>query len=406
MKYRETGRSDTAMDGHIQLGNFIRRNVAQIVDEWTGFAETRTPASEGMTTLALRDHVEEILCFIADDLEAPQTGSEQLQKSQGNGPKEGGAHRSAAEVHADLRLSDGFDLDQLVSEYRALRACVVKLWGARNRDLHRSDFDDLVRFNEAIDQTIAESLSHYTKTLDHSRNLFLGILGHDLRNPIGAVSVSADRIAKLGTLNEQQATLAARIKDAALRAIQTLDDLLDLTRVQFGSELPIVRDKMDMSLLSRQLVDEMQAVHPRRVISLETTGNMEVEWDMLRMGQVLSNLIGNAIEHGFKDTPVEVIVEGKPQDVVLSVRNKGVPIPQEMIRTVFDSLIRGDGDGGEPAGSTHLGLGLYITRKIVGSHGGTIAVTSSEQDGTTFTVSIPRHRSSVAGGASCGSWPN
>lgn len=392
MKYKDTGLLELATGGHVRLGDFVRRNVAQIVHEWIGFAETRIPASEGMTVLALRDHVEEILSFIADDIESSQTRSEQVQKSQGDGPKEGGAHRSAAEVHADLRLNDGFDLDQMVSEYRALRACVVKLWSARTQDVSRSDFDDLIRFNEAIDQAIAESLSHYTKTLDHSRHLFLGILGHDLRNPIGAVSVSADRIAKLGPLNERQAALAVRIKDASSRAIRTLDDLLDLTRVQFGSDLPIFRDRMDMALLSRQLVDEMQAVHPRRAIALEVSGDMDVEWDVLRMGQVLSNLIGNAIEHGFKDTPVEINVAGTPHDVVLSVRNKGVPIPLDRLRMIFDALIRGAGERQEPAGSNHLGLGLYITREIVVAHGGTIDVTSSERDGTRFVVSIPRHQ--------------
>ena len=114
------------------------------------------------------------------------------------------------------------------------------------------------------------------------------------------MSVSAGRISKLGPLNERQAILAVRIKDAASRAIRTLDDLLDLTRAQFGSDLPISRDRMDMAVLSSQLVDEMQAVHPDRAIELEVSGDMEGEWDVLRMGQVLSNLIGNAIEHGFQ----------------------------------------------------------------------------------------------------------
>ena len=392
MKYNEAGLFEVATGGHVRLGNFIRQNVAQIADEWTGFAETLTPASEGMTALALRDHIEEILSFVADDLETLQTGAEQLQKSQGDGPKEGGAYQSAAEVHAELRLDNGFDIDQMVSEYRALRACVVKLWSAGSRELNRDDIDDLIRFNEAIDQAIAESLRHYTTTLDRSRHLFLGMLGHDLRNPIGAVSVSADRIAKLGPLNERQAALAVRIKDAASRAIQTLDDLLDLTRVQFGSNIPISRDRMDMALLSRQLVDEMQAVHPGRAITLEVGGDMDAEWDVLRIGQVLSNLIGNAIEYGFKDTPVEVNVAGTSHDVVLSVRNKGVPIPQEKLGTLFNALVQGDGERQEPAGSTHLGLGLYITRKIVEAHGGTIDVTSSERDGTRFVVSLPRHQ--------------
>jgi len=383
--------SETVARERIGLGHFIREHVAQIVVEWMSFAGTRTPASRGMTTLALQDHVEEILDFIADDLESTQTGSEQLQKSQGYGLKAGGAERSAAEVHAELRLNDGFDIDQMVSEYRALRACVVKLWGARNPEWGRSDFDDLVRFNEAIDQAVAESVSHYTKTLDYSRNLFLGILGHDLRNPIGAVLISGDRLADFGPLNAEQAALATQIKESALRAAGILDDLLDLTRVQFGSELPIQRGNMDMSVLSRQLVDEMQSAYPDRTIVLETTGDLEGEWDRLRMGQVFSNLISNALAYGFKDAPVEVGFEGKPKEVVLSVRNEGVPIPQNRISTIFDSLIRGDQGGQETEGSTHMGLGLYITRKIVSAHGGTIGVTSSEWDGTRFTVSLPRH---------------
>lgn len=399
MKQRDTAFSDSLTGEHIRLPDFIRKKAADIVDEWTGFAETRTPASDGMTVLALRDHIEEILAFIVDDLEVPQTRFEQLQKSQGDGPKAGGARRSAAEIHADLRLNDGFDIDQLVAEYRALRASVVKLWSARNREWSRSDFDDLVRFNEGIDQAVAESLRHYTTTLDHSRNLFLGILGHDLRNPIGAVSVSADRIAKLGPLNERQATLAAGIEDAALRAGQTLDDLLDLTRVQLGSDLPIFRDKLDMATLSRQLVDEMQAAHPHRAITLDTTGDMEVQWDKIRIGQVLSNLIGNAIEHGFKDAPVKVSVDGKPREVQVSVWNQGTPIPQDNIRAVFEPLIRGDDERHEPAGSTHLGLGLYITKKIVGSHGGSIGVTSSATDGTRFDVRLPRCKPAAAGTA-------
>jgi len=158
LKQRDTAISNNLTGEHIRLPDFIRKTAADIVDQWTGFAETRTPASDGMTVRALQDHIEEILAFIADDLEAPQTRFEQLQKSQGGGPKAGGTRRSAAEIHADLRLNDGFDIDQLVAEYRALRASVVKLWSARNREWSISDIEDLVRFNEGIDQAVAESL--------------------------------------------------------------------------------------------------------------------------------------------------------------------------------------------------------------------------------------------------------
>ena len=121
------------------------------------FAQTRTPAGENMTHLALQDHIVELLAFIADDLEFAQTKDEQVQKSRGLGHAEGAFTQSAAEIHAALRLSDGFNIDQMVSEYRALRASVVKQWTASNQVLPATDLEDLTRFNEAIDQAMTES---------------------------------------------------------------------------------------------------------------------------------------------------------------------------------------------------------------------------------------------------------
>ena len=387
MKFVEIEFSDAVP---VRLATFVRRNMKPIVDEWTDFADTRTPASKGMTLFALRDHISEILAFVVEDMESSQTGDEQLQKSQGDGPRESGIGQSPAEVHADLRLSDGFDIDQMVSEYRALRACIVKLWRRSNHIPDNQDLDDLVRLNEAIDQAVTESVGHYTKTLEHSRNMFLGILGHDLRNPLAAVSASASRVATAGATNEQQSILVTQIEQQSSRATGVLDDLLDLTRVQFGSELPLYTASMDMAALSLQLVDEMRAAYPDRAITLDTAGDMMVEWDIGRIGQVLSNLIGNAVAHGSKDTPVQVSVNANDYDVVLSVQNQGAPIPEEKLRGIFNPLMRGDGTTKQAAGSTHLGLGLYITSKIVGSHRGTVKVTSTMEDGTTFAVRIPR----------------
>ena len=129
-----------------RLSDFIRLNVEPIVAEWVSFAQTRTPASDGMSRLALRDHIEEILCFIADDVETTQTPREQVAKSRGLGPEDLPFTQSAAEVHATLRLGDGFDIDQMVSEYRALRASVVKQWLAGKSTLAATDLDELDSF--------------------------------------------------------------------------------------------------------------------------------------------------------------------------------------------------------------------------------------------------------------------
>ena len=374
----------------IRLPTFIRQGMPEIVEEWSRFARTRTPASNGMSAHALKDHIEEILTVIATDLETPQTSVEQVQKSHGDGPRESGVRHTPAETHAALRLSDGFDIDQMVSEYRALRASVTKLWSAARSGLNQRDLNDLIRFNEAIDQSVTESLSHYTELLDRSRNLFLGILGHDLRNPIGAASMFAEGMVASGTLNARQSILASQIADCTARASRIVDDLLDLTRLQFGSELSLSRARMNVAVLSERIIDEVRALYPGRSVDLKTTGSMDVEWDPSRMGQVLSNLIGNAMAHGFRDTAVTVLLRGEIDQVVVRIQNFGEPIPPEELAGVFELFRRGTTGIDQEISNQHLGLGLYITRKIVLAHGGTLSVTSSQETGTSFTAALPR----------------
>jgi signal transduction histidine kinase len=161
-----------------------------------------------------------------------------------------------------------------------------------------------------------------------------------------------------------------------------------LTRARLGSGITIIREPMDMAFASRQLVDEMRALHPGRTFTLDISGDTGGEWDKPRIGQVLSNLIGNAVQYGFSDLPVGVTITGGLKDVSVAVHNEGVPIPRDVIRVIFDSLVRGEADEGDT--STNLGLGLFITKEVVTAHGGTIHVTSSEKSGTTFTARFPR----------------
>ncbi len=372
----------------MRLSAFIREHSKAIIAEWETFARSLVPAADGMTPLSLRNHISYILAFIADDIDSAQTESEQVRKSHGEKPK--AAMDSVAEIHAALRQAGGFNLNQMVSEYRALRASVTKLWGAQASEPTRQDTADLVRFNEAIDQTLMESISYYSRKVDHSRDLFLGVLGHDLRNPIGAMLMSAQLIAKIGSLSERQRMLISQVVTSAARATNILDQLLDLTRARLGSGLHVIREPMDMAFVSRQLVDELRTLHPDRTFTLEISGNTEGQWDKPRIGQVFSNLLGNAVQYGFKDVPIAVTVVGEAKDVSISVHNDGVPIPKGAIGGIFDALIRGGPDGDDDSNSTNLGLGLYITKEIISAHGGTVRVTSTEKDGTTFTARFPR----------------
>lgn len=374
----------------MRLAAFITENTDEIVAEWEGFALSLVPADQHMGSLSLRDHIEQLLVFIVQDLNSAQTDAEQVRKSHGD--KASAPYPSAAETHASLRYDGGFDMDQMVSEYRALRASIVKLWDATLVEVTRQDLKDLTRFHEAVDQSVAESIRDYTKKLDLSRNLFLGILSHDLRNPLGAISMSAQLATRIGDLSDRQTMLQAQISDSAARASEIVDNLLDLTRARLGSGLPIVRDKMDLGFVSRKLVDEMRVLHPSREFQIKVTGDVGGIWDKARIGQVLSNLLGNAVQYGFRGVPIKVTVEGMPRDVVLCVHNEGIPISADAIRTIFSAMTRAQSneDTKSKPIATNLGLGLYISRQIVTAHGGSIDVKSSEVDGTAFTVRFPR----------------
>jgi signal transduction histidine kinase len=270
----------------MRLAPFIRENERPIVEHWEIFARTLVPASDDMSPHALRNHIKDMLAFIADDIESSQTDSEQVKKSEGKKPKN---EHSAAEIHASLRQSGGFNMDQMVSEFRALRASVIRLWEAQLTEATKVDISDLTRFNESIDQTITEAISYFTKTIDHSRDLFLAVLSHELRNPIGAMKMSAQLTFNIGPLNERQTMLVTQVIASADRAIEIINHLLDLTRARLGSGLQVIKKPMDMAFVSRQLVDEMRAMHPSRTFQLEVSGETEGNWDKARIGQVFSN---------------------------------------------------------------------------------------------------------------------
>jgi signal transduction histidine kinase len=374
---------------HVKLADFIRQNEPAIIKEWIDFARTRSPASDGMSKLALQDHIVDILRCFSTDLESAQTPAEQFDKSRGMDDEDGPFRRSAAEIHAALRLADGFDIDQMVSEYRALRASVVKQWAA-HATLVEMDIEDLTRFNEAVDQAVAESVAHYTTTINNSRNLFLGVLGHDLRNPLSAASMGARWMERSkGTDPAKQAVVVSQLIKSTDRATRILDDLLDLTRSSFGTEIPVSKSQTDLATLSETIAEELRSIHPNRILDVTFEGDTTGDWDAGRLGQTLSNLMGNAIQYGDDSSAVTTTIKGTDRAYVeVSVHNSGSPIPADVQKTIFQSWTRARVEG--PGRHPHLGLGLYIARLIAEAHGGEIAVTSTQEAGTTFTFRLPR----------------
>lgn len=374
----------------MRLADFIATNSDPILAEWVAFAETCGPAGKAMDLAALRDHAVAMLKAIVADLRRPQTKTEQADKSKGNAePAEEGIE-TAAEVHGAGRAESGFTVAEMVSEYRALRASVIRLWTQSTGTLTGADLEDLMRFNEAIDQALAESITRYTQDIDRSKDMFVAILGHDLRNPLGAVLMASQFMLETGELEEPHLTLTTRIARAAKRMNQMVGDLLDFTRSRLGPGVPIVRREMDLGKEATHAVEEMAAAHPESVLKLDASGDLHGEWDCPRISQVMANLLGNAVQHGSAKTAITMKVRGEAEEVVVRVHNRGPAIPTSDLEGIFSPFKRLRSGETVSGASSSLGLGLYIAERIVTAHGGTIDVKSSDDAGTMFTVRLPR----------------
>jgi signal transduction histidine kinase len=216
----------------MRLSQFILSEREQILVRWEAFARTQMPAAESMGALALRDHAEQILQAIAKDLETYQSRQAQTQKSLGLAPVVQGAPETAAQTHALLRAQSGFDIRQLAAEYRALRASVLRLW--TDAQPKAADmFEQVMRFNEAIDEALVESIGHFHMQVERNRNLLLGMLGHDLRSPLQSIQTTAAYLTALdaGTAVSEAAT---RLINSGSRMKALLDDLVDFNRTKLG----------------------------------------------------------------------------------------------------------------------------------------------------------------------------
>lgn len=262
----------------MRLSQFIRENRAAISQEWQDFARTLPPGG-GMTQLQLANHLDRILTFIADDIESAQSAVEQFDKSRGHQVDQSPGLDTAAQTHASLRHKDGFDIVEMVSEYRALRASISKLWARARKTLTEQDLDDLGRLNEAIDQAVAESVLRFTKDVDHAKGLLLGVLGHDIRGPVGAIQTASDLVVRSGPVNSQQVQLLEHIKASADRVQLIVQDLLDLARSKAGQGLPLKKATCSLSTLTDRIVEETRLRYPGREIYLILPGRIEGYWD-------------------------------------------------------------------------------------------------------------------------------
>jgi signal transduction histidine kinase len=372
----------------VRLSKFILSNLEEILTEWESFASTVLPGKQ-FDKAMLRNDAAEIVKTIAQDMERPQTAAQQTAKSKGRGPKI--PQDTSAEKHSVVRLGQGFNQVQALSEFRALRATVIRLWMKSLPEVDDSAMYQLIRFNEGIDQALSESAARFMEQIEESRDFAIAVLAHDLRNPLNAILASAQFLQIAESID--RATLceaATGIIDSGTQMSKLINNLLDFTRTRLGQTLPVKHDEIDLVPICRQTVSELASAHPERTIDFSCPESLRGTFDATRINQMLSNLIANAIQHGAQSGPVTLAVSVQSDHIVFRVHNEGAHIPESTVQRIFDlTPRRRKEDKKAKDESSHLGIGLFIVKKIVEAHSGTICVTSTPEAGTTFVVSLP-----------------
>jgi signal transduction histidine kinase len=364
----------------MQLVKFVRQHPDEIEREWEAFARGMSESSKDLDVPTLRNHLREILSAIADDMQTSQSGTEQTAKSHGE--KRIVALDRVTAIHARMRVDNGFSLRHIIAEYRALRASILRLYAEHTGS--EADLNEITRFNETIDQSVARVLEYYEElSTAHSMRL-IGALVHDIRNPLGTIELAAQVLVERGA----DAAKLSRITRSVQQAQRLIDDLAIYIRSRFAVGLPLVRTDCDLGLICEQVLEDAHTAHPDKVFTFRQAGELRGNWDREQLVRIVANLLGNAAVHG-GGREIQLEAQGEAAEVILKVTNQGNPIPPDKLNGIFDPLVRATTSHSSSL-SSGLGLGLFIVRELVRAHGGAVAVTSSAKRGTIFTVRVPR----------------
>jgi len=259
----------------------------------------------------------------------------------------------------------------------------------QSRFLRTEEGAVIICFRDITAQVRLEEVQAELRLQVTCREHFEGVLGHDLRNPLSTITFAVAAMIHGDPLTEAQAKAIHRIASSAGLMGRMIESLLDLTRTRGGGEIPIAPLPTDLAVICRQGADEAEMANPSRRVELTLQGDTCGVWDRDRLAQVVSNLLGNALDYSPPGTPVQITARDEEESVVLEVHNDGPPISEDTKDEIFMPFRRGKQEtpGARPNG---LGLGLFITKLVVEAHGGSIRVESADDLGTKFIVTLPR----------------
>lgn len=356
------------MEMSMSIANQLRSQTEVIVRRWESEVLELVPSLQSLERSSLIDHLPEFLKGLAEWVDGNADGAR-------------AGFDALAEGHAVQRLGAGIDLEAVTAEYAVLRRVVIE------QLVSIAPAEAFVRaaalLNGGIDHAVHEAVHRYARARDHVRERFIGILGHDLRDPLSSVIMAAT-ILEQTLLDAKQTGLLGRLMRGALRIERMIDDVLDFARGRLSGGIPVNLELGDLGTICRAATDDMADGDGNRRLLLEIRGDLRGMWDADRVRQALSNLLSNARHYGTGDIALRAWESDDRQRVFTSVTNAGAVIPPDILKRIFDPYSRGG------SGRRGLGLGLYIVQQIALAHGGACRVESTDATGTVATIEWPR----------------
>lgn len=366
------------------LAILLRDKKEVLIERWSRRVQG-DPAVAAAGRLAepqIRDYVPEIIDQLCASLH------ERARHGEASG--RGIGQSEPTHEHAQHRIAERYSLTEALRELSHFRLLLVDVCNDEGVAVER---EEAKLVHAAIDESMStvavameEAAERDLRREVEFRDRFMGVLGHDLRNPLSSVVITAAALLKRPDTPPEHARSLQRIGRSTQRMERMINDLLDLTRSHSGGGIPVAPQPIELHAICRHVIDELQVTHPARAIVFEAQGDGHGVWDPDRLAQVVSNLVGNAIDYSPPDTPIQVFVNQQGAEIVFSVSNLGPQIPPEDLAGIFDPFRR----GAHQRAPKGLGLGLFIAQQIVKAHGGTIDVRSAPHLGTTFTFRLPR----------------
>ena len=378
-----------------RIAALLHEHQELLIEQWIALvlSDPEVPEASRLSEVALRDHMPRLLTRMRDLL------IEQTSKPSTTARADiSGSIASPAQAHALHRFASGYTLGHALREMTHFRATVVDLCGKEGACLEGQEAKLLQAMIDAALTTVAVEMEQAARNdleIERERlrqevefrERFMGILGHDLRNPLSAIVNAATLLHESDSVPSTDVWVLQRISTSANRMTRMISDLLDVTRARSGGRLPVRPASADLHAICLQVAEEFKMVHQNRMIVVRSRGDTRGEWDADRIAQLVQNLVGNALDYSPAETSIQIAVHGGHKGVLVRVYNRGPAIPPDHARSIFEPFQRG---ADETRTSEGLGLGLFIAYQIATSHGGTLQVRSGPILGTTFTATLPR----------------